>query len=309
MVAAHIARLQIPRQAQRGSAHKQPRRQSTPPPSDSDHEQDNHREDPDMSDHDGGSVPQRRGPRLDPEEAHDNGSGGNILVDCCPPQAPSMSEEGIRNLSSAGCLWDDQKSSKEQPAGATLGRYTKPSPLPKRPLVALWTAFGHPRGSQRTLRLDGTQNRPLSQSVRWLLSGRLLVALEAASGRYAWTVHKSVLLEVDRGTVPRPPKFGRPMAVQNEPYSWPNTRSNEWCIGIQAFIKRPPGSEHGKQKLTTPGVTDDKSESSSSKESEQALAASITPKPRAPNTPSGLRPRGRPRKAIINDGAKQMKLL
>ncbi|PLW48276.1 hypothetical protein PCANC_12885 [Puccinia coronata f. sp. avenae] len=75
-------------------------------------------------------------------------------------------------------------------------------------------AFGCPRGSQRTPRLDGTQNRPLPPSVRWLLFGRLSVALEATSGRYACTVRTSVLVEVNRGTVPTPPKFGRPMAVQ-----------------------------------------------------------------------------------------------
>ncbi|PLW08297.1 hypothetical protein PCANC_11412 [Puccinia coronata f. sp. avenae] len=33
-------------------------------------------------------------------------------------------------------------------------------------------------------------------------------------GRYAWTVRTSVLVEVNRRTVPTPPKFGRPMAVQ-----------------------------------------------------------------------------------------------
>jgi hypothetical protein len=71
-----------------------------------------------------------------------------------------------------------------------LSNPTKPPP--KRPLVAIWTAFGCPGGSQWTPRLDGTQNRPLPPSVRWLLFGRLLVVLEAASGRYAWTVRKTV---------------------------------------------------------------------------------------------------------------------
>ncbi|PLW45475.1 hypothetical protein PCASD_05926 [Puccinia coronata f. sp. avenae] len=59
-----------------------------------------------MSNQNGGSVPQRRGPQLDPEEAHDNGSGANVLVDCRPPQAPSMSEEGIQNLCAMTTLDD-----------------------------------------------------------------------------------------------------------------------------------------------------------------------------------------------------------
>ncbi|PLW16775.1 hypothetical protein PCASD_17162 [Puccinia coronata f. sp. avenae] len=59
-----------------------------------------------MRDHNGGSVPQHQGPQLDPEEAPDNRSGGNILVDCCPPQAPSMSEEGIQNLCAITTLDD-----------------------------------------------------------------------------------------------------------------------------------------------------------------------------------------------------------
>ncbi|PLW26310.1 hypothetical protein PCANC_23789 [Puccinia coronata f. sp. avenae] len=47
-----------------------------------------------------------------------------------------------------------------------------------------------------------------------MLSGQLLVVTEAASRRYPWTLSKSVLLEVDRGTVLRPPNSGQPMAVQ-----------------------------------------------------------------------------------------------
>ncbi|PLW27110.1 hypothetical protein PCASD_23489 [Puccinia coronata f. sp. avenae] len=124
MVAAHIPRLQIPRQGnqssqrtantQRGSTHKRPRCQSTPPPSDSDPEDNNRHEDPD-SDNIGGSAPQHRDPQVDPEietldqrsrETHDNGSGGNILVDRCPPQAPSILEEGIRKLRAMTALDD-----------------------------------------------------------------------------------------------------------------------------------------------------------------------------------------------------------
>jgi hypothetical protein len=65
-------------------------------------------------------------------------------------------------------------------------------PLPKRPLAASRATKSRPKSSQQMLCLDGTQNRPLSQSVRWLLFGRLLVALEAASGRYTWMVRKTV---------------------------------------------------------------------------------------------------------------------
>ncbi|PLW37271.1 hypothetical protein PCASD_09412 [Puccinia coronata f. sp. avenae] len=59
MVAAHIP-------PQQGSAHKRPRCQSTPPPSDSDPEDNNRHEDPD-SDNVGGSAPQHRDPQVDPE--------------------------------------------------------------------------------------------------------------------------------------------------------------------------------------------------------------------------------------------------
>ncbi|PLW56142.1 hypothetical protein PCANC_04661 [Puccinia coronata f. sp. avenae] len=53
-----------------------------------------------------------------------------------------------------------------------------------------------------------------TKSVRWMLSGQLLVNPEATSGRYPWTLSKSVLLEVDHGTVPKPPNSGQPMVAQ-----------------------------------------------------------------------------------------------
>ncbi|PLW27793.1 hypothetical protein PCASD_24497 [Puccinia coronata f. sp. avenae] len=47
-----------------------------------------------------------------------------------------------------------------------------------------------------------------------MLPGHFWDASGTPPGCYAWTVSKSVLLEVNRGPVLRPPNFGRPMAVQ-----------------------------------------------------------------------------------------------
>jgi hypothetical protein len=52
------------------------------------------------------------------------------------------------------------------------------------------------------------------ETIHWMLPGHFWDASGTPPGRYAWTVSKSVLLEVNRGPVLRPPNFGRPMAVQ-----------------------------------------------------------------------------------------------
>jgi hypothetical protein len=64
-----------------------------------------------------------------------------------------------------------------------------------------------------------------------------------------------------------------------------------------------------KQKMTIPDATDKESDPSSSEESEPSLAAPTQPKQVAPTIQLGLQPQGRPRKAIINDAAKRMKML
>jgi hypothetical protein len=64
-----------------------------------------------------------------------------------------------------------------------------------------------------------------------------------------------------------------------------------------------------KQKMTIPDAIDKESDPSSSEESEPSLAAPTQPMQVAPTIQLGLQPQGRPRKAIINDAAKRMKML
>ncbi|PLW35596.1 hypothetical protein PCANC_19066 [Puccinia coronata f. sp. avenae] len=103
---------------------------------------------------------------------------------------------------------------------------------------------------------DAFQKAPThTKSVRWMLSGQLLVVPEAASGHYPWTLSKSVLLEVNRGTVPRPPNSGQPMAVQKAGISESGKYTCVRAAGCQA---QPPlrnswgGTDHPAGPTGTP---------------------------------------------------------
>ncbi|PLW57309.1 hypothetical protein PCANC_02435 [Puccinia coronata f. sp. avenae] len=84
--------------------------------------------------------------------------------------------------------------------------------------------------------------------------GRFRDASGTPPGRYAWTVRTSVLVEVNRGTVPTPPKFGRPMAVQRcAHWSSAGTRGvhvhakyvAKWAAQLWAVSRRPHTQRDG----------------------------------------------------------------
>ncbi|PLW21978.1 hypothetical protein PCANC_04397 [Puccinia coronata f. sp. avenae] len=100
-------------------------------------------------------------------------------------------------------------------------------------------------------RLSSPSSFHLVRTGLKLSIGRFRDASGTPPGRYAWTVRTSVLVEVNRGTVPTPPKFGRPMAVQRcAHWSSAGTRGvhvhakyvAKWAAQLWAVSRRPHSS-------------------------------------------------------------------
>jgi hypothetical protein len=69
-----------------------------------------------------------------------------------------------------------------------------------------------------------------------------------------------------------------------------------------------PTNHKGKRKVQTPDTTNDERDPFSDPDCEPALGPQIATKKTISPAQSGTRPQGRPRKSILNDAAKRMKM-